>query len=198
LERINELREARQSLTADKDELAAEITELLNSRVSETISSIAEPQTKELIDRVVENIDAEINTNDTTGNESAEIIDEDDPKSITDPAGEEAYSVQFHANESGSPAFSAGVQGDVLVKCVNFLISNRNLISKVEPLPYIPGRTRAIIHDSAEYNDKTVKLPKELDSGYVLEANLSADQKKREIRRLADQCEISVSFGGDW
>jgi hypothetical protein len=85
-----------------------------------------------------------------------------------------------------------------LVKCVNFLISNRNLISKVEPLPYIPGRTRAIIHDSAEYNDKTVKLPKELDSGYVLEANLSADQKKREIRRLADQCEISVSFGGDW
>lgn len=198
LERINELRDARRSLAGDKDELATEIANLLNNRVSETISSIVEPQTKELIDRIVENIDAEISTDATTGEGGAEIIDEGDSERATGPAGEEEYTVRFYANESESSTFSADVQGDVLVKSVSFLVSNRNLISKIEPLPYIPGRTRAIIHDSAEYDGHTMKLPKDLDGGYVLEANLSADQKKREIRRLADQCGLSVSFSGDW
>jgi hypothetical protein len=62
LRRINELREARRTLQTDKDELAGELSNVLADRVSESITSLAERQSKELIDRLVADIDAEINT----------------------------------------------------------------------------------------------------------------------------------------
>jgi hypothetical protein len=199
LDRINELRTARRHLKRNKDEIAGELVEVLSNNISESIASIAEPQTKELVDRIVEEINAEIDADDGAESGSVKREEEYGSESATDPADEgEEYTVRFHDSESASPVFSSDIQGDVLVESVNYLVSNYNLISKIEPLPYIPGRTRAILHESAEYDGKAMKLPKDLDGGYVLEANLSADQKKREIRRLADQCGITVSFGGDW
>lgn len=60
LGRINELRQARQTLQADKDELSTDLAILLSNQVSDTISSLAESQAKEMIDRLVEDIDSEI------------------------------------------------------------------------------------------------------------------------------------------
>ena len=60
LGRINELREARRTLEADKDDLAVELSNTLADEVSDSISSLAETQAKEMIDRLVEDIDSEI------------------------------------------------------------------------------------------------------------------------------------------
>lgn len=60
LGRINELREARTTLEVEKDDLATELTAVLANRVSDTISSLAESQSKEMIDRLIADIDAEI------------------------------------------------------------------------------------------------------------------------------------------
>jgi len=60
LGRINELREARRTLKADKDDLAVELSNTLADEVSDSISSLAETQAKEMIDRLVEDIDSEI------------------------------------------------------------------------------------------------------------------------------------------
>lgn len=60
LGRINELREARRTLRADKDALATDLATVLADDVSDAISSLAESQAKELIDRLVEDINAEI------------------------------------------------------------------------------------------------------------------------------------------
>jgi len=60
LGRINELREARRTLEAEKDDLATELANLLADQVSDTISSLAESQSKEMIDRLVQDIDSEI------------------------------------------------------------------------------------------------------------------------------------------
>lgn len=60
LGRINELREARRTLEADKDDLAVELSNTLADKVSDAISSLAETQAKEMIDRLVEDIDSEI------------------------------------------------------------------------------------------------------------------------------------------
>jgi len=72
LGRINELREARRTLEADKDDLAVELSNTLANEVSDSISSLAETQAKEMIDRLVEDIDSEIDvdgggTNGPTG-----------------------------------------------------------------------------------------------------------------------------------
>ena len=60
LGRINELREARRTLEAEKDDLAVELSNVLADEVSDAISSLAETQAKEMIDRLVANIESEI------------------------------------------------------------------------------------------------------------------------------------------
>lgn len=65
LGRINELREARRTLKAEKDGLAVDLSNLLAEQVSDSISSLAETQAKEMIDRLVADIDSEINADET-------------------------------------------------------------------------------------------------------------------------------------
>jgi hypothetical protein len=65
LGRINELREARTKLEAEKDDLATELTTILTDTVSETISSLAESQSKEMIDRLIRDIETEIDSDGT-------------------------------------------------------------------------------------------------------------------------------------
>lgn len=60
LGRINELREARYTLEAEKDELATKVADLLANNISDSLSSLAEPQSKEMIDRLIDDIEAEI------------------------------------------------------------------------------------------------------------------------------------------
>lgn len=64
LGRINELREAREALETEKDELATDLAEILTDRVSDSITSLAESQAKEMIDRLVGDIENEIDDND--------------------------------------------------------------------------------------------------------------------------------------
>lgn len=67
LNRITELRDARDTLGRDKDDLATEIAELLANNVSETLSQPAESQAKEMIDRLIDNIEEEIESPDSGG-----------------------------------------------------------------------------------------------------------------------------------
>jgi len=62
LERINDLREAQDELTTRKDDLATELTDVLTEAVSGSITSLAESQSKELIDRLIADIESEIDS----------------------------------------------------------------------------------------------------------------------------------------
>jgi hypothetical protein len=64
LSRINELREARHTLEAGKDDLAVELSSVLADEVSDAILSLAETQAKEMIDRLVVDIASEIDADD--------------------------------------------------------------------------------------------------------------------------------------
>jgi predicted type IV restriction endonuclease len=67
LGRINELRGARRTLEADKDDLAIQLSTTLADEVSDSISSLAETQAKEMIDRLVKDIDSEIDADNREG-----------------------------------------------------------------------------------------------------------------------------------
>ena len=82
LGRINELREARRTLEAEKDDLALKLSNVLADEVSGGISSLAETQAKEMIDRLVANIESEIDADGNT--KSLQDRDTGDPS--LDPA----------------------------------------------------------------------------------------------------------------
>ena len=60
LNRIKDLREARVTLEQEKDPISVEVADIFAERVSENITSQAESQAKEMIDRVIADIDSEI------------------------------------------------------------------------------------------------------------------------------------------
>jgi len=62
LGRINELREARRSLESHKDSLALTLSDVLADEVSDAILPFAETQAKEMVDRLITDIESEIDT----------------------------------------------------------------------------------------------------------------------------------------
>jgi len=72
LNRINELREARRTLRDEKDDISTALTNLLVDRTSDNISSLAESQSKEMIDRLIGDIEAEVDINDTDSDSSVD------------------------------------------------------------------------------------------------------------------------------
>jgi hypothetical protein len=60
--RIEELKTARTTLEEEKDDLSADIASVLTENVSETLSTLAESNAKEMIDDLIREIDEEINS----------------------------------------------------------------------------------------------------------------------------------------
>jgi hypothetical protein len=198
LNRIKELREARTTLEREKDDLATEIAELFSERISGKISPQTESQAKEMIDRLIGDIESEINSDggspDRDGLEDAPqtVVEKDQTNSNG------AYVITFFDGENEFADFSAPQQANVFVEAVDCLVRNLNLISKFDSLPYIPGRTRPIIHTETSFDGKQMKQPREVGEGYFIETNLSSTQKQRELRRLTNMYDLEVRFTGDW
>jgi hypothetical protein len=198
LNRIKELREARTTLEREKEDLATEVAELFSERISGTITPQTESQAKEMIDRLIEDIENEINSEGDSPDrddldESSKVVVEKDQENSN-----EAYQIAFFDGKNKLAEFSAPQQADVFIEAVEFLANNHNLVSHLEPLPYIPGRTRPIIHTEKVVDEKKMKQPRRLGDDYYLETNLSADQKLREIKRLSEQVETEVEFNENW
>ncbi len=197
LNRIKELREARTTLEREKDDLATAVAELFSERISGKITPQTESQAKEMIDRLIGDIENEINSDGDSPNrdgleEPQGVIE----KEQTDSNGD--YQITFFDGENELAEFSASKQADVFIEAVDYLVRSHNLISEIGPLPYIPGRTRPIIHDEVSFEVKHMKQPRELDGGYYLEVNLSSGQKQREIRRMIGYFEFEALFDGNW
>ncbi|WP_459879756.1 type I restriction enzyme HsdR N-terminal domain-containing protein [Halorubrum gandharaense] len=77
LGRINELREARRTLESKKEQLASGVAQNLADGVSETILPLAESQSKEMIDRLVADIDSEIDADGEPERVPSDTGDED-------------------------------------------------------------------------------------------------------------------------
>ncbi|ELY61468.1 Restriction endonuclease, type I, EcoRI, R subunit/Type III [Natronococcus amylolyticus DSM 10524] len=194
--RIEELKAARTSLEKNKDDLSTAITEILTEDVSDTISTLAEPRAKEMIDDLVQEIDAEINT-DRTRSQSEEV----DTSSVeTDGSDEQGYIVKIHNGGETLTTFSDTVQSDVMAGVVNYLLENYDLSSEIEPLPYIPGRKKAIINDepSSPHDEQAMRNHRELSGGHYLDTHMSGKNKKRYLQRFAEMCGLDASFAGEW
>jgi len=194
--RINKLQEARTTLEAEKDDLADEIKNTLIEAVSDVISSQAESQAKEMVDRLVADIETEI---DSDGDSSTpDEIEAPDPPPSESESGE--YVIKIKDSDETVAEFSDDVQGDVMGNAVDYLVENHGLISEVEPLPYRPGRDRITIHDQTHYpdEDKEMRSPRELTGGYYVETHDNSKAKYDRLENLARKCGLSIEFDGPW
>ena len=198
LGRINELREARRTLEAEKDELAVELSNVLADDVSDTIASLAETQAKEMIDRLVDDIESEI---DTDGGQSKQGISDpadETPEDRVDPDGEYIFEIQ----ESGNSLIVLGGndQSDVMADAVDYLIRNHDLISYLEPLPYVPGNKNALINHRPVHPDgeREMRTFRELVDSYYLFTSFNKEDKKRHLERLANKCNLDTKSRGGW
>lgn len=198
LNRIKELREARTTLKSEKDSLATEVSELFAERVSGTISPQTESQAKEMIDRLIGDIENEITSDGDplerdSITEPAQTTVENDQ---TDASG--TYQITFLEGDDALVELSGSKQVDVFIEAVEYLVSSHNLISTLAPLPHVPGRTRPIIHSENSFEGKQMKQPRKIGGEYYLETNLSSTQKQRELRRFVQQYDFAIQFDGGW
>ncbi|MCQ4331950.1 type I restriction enzyme HsdR N-terminal domain-containing protein [Natronomonas sp. F2-12] len=199
LGRINELRQSRKTLESEKDNLASEITNLLTESVSDVISSPVESQAKEMIDRVITDIEMEIDTDGSSS--TVEAPSNTQPESTEELSDiESGYIVRIHDAGNTLAEFEDEIQSDVIADAVDYLIENENLISKIEPLPYIPGREKAIINNepASPHDEKAMRAYRELAGGYYLDTHANQDGKKRTMSTLTEECDLEVSFSGEW
>ena len=195
--RIEELKTARTTLEEEKDNLSADIAAVLTENVSETLSTLAESKAKEMIDDLVREIDQEI---DTDGSQSHVEAVDDPPVEEDDSDEQEGYIVKLQSEGETLATFSDTIQSDVMAEAVSYLIKNYDLISEIEPLPYIPGREKAIINDepSSPHDEKAMRNYRELSNGYYLDTHMSAKNKKSYLRKFANISGLEVAFTGEW
>ena len=172
LNRIKELREARTTLEQEKDSLATETADLFSKRVSEKISSKTESQVKEMIDRLIADIESEIDS-DGESVERSIAQDGSQPDLGKEADDEELYTIRILDGENEIADFHATNQVDTFTETVEYFIRSHDLTSHLE-LPYIPGRTRPIIHTATVVDGKEMKQPRSVGDGYntVTPANL--------------------------
>ena len=173
------------------------MADLFSERVSEKISPKTESQAKEMIDRLIADIESEI---DSDGESVERPIAQDgsQPDLGEETDNEESYMIRILDGKNEVSDFHATNQVDAFTETVEYLIRSHDLISHLEPLPYVPGRTRPIIHTATVVDGKEMKQPRSVGDGYYLETNLSSTQKQRELRRLVQQYEFSVLFEDGW
>jgi len=87
-----------------------------------------------------------------------------------------------------------------MAEAVSELVENHNLISKIEPLPYIPGREKAIINSqpTSPHDEEAMRNFRELPGGYYLDTHMSGTRKKSYLQKFAEKCQLAVEFDEEW
>jgi hypothetical protein len=94
-------------------------------------------------------------------------------------------------------------QSEAMKSVVEVLVYKADLLEKVS-IPYIPPRSRnqqnpqALISDVSRHpSGREMNGYKEIE-GYYLHTGYDSAGKKERIKDLADECDVDVSFEGDW
>lgn len=198
LKRINELREAQDKLETRKDDLAEDLVDVLTEGVSGSIVSLAESQSKELIDRLITDIEREIASGNDGSRNSAAANTLQKSRRNRDDSVSTGYRIGFLNGDDLLAEFRGDKQARMFVEAVDYLAREHSLVSKIGEFPYIPGRTRPILHESTSFDGGEMVQPREITGGYYVETNLSSVQKRRELDRLVAHYDFTVEFDGDW
>jgi len=196
--RIEELEDAKSQLERNKGRFAARISENMADWVSDSISSPAETQAKEMIDRLIQDIETEIVSDGSVSTDEEEEVSLPEVEDVQNATGE--YVIKIMNGDTAIATLSDDNQSDTMAEAANYLIENHDLISVLEPLPYVPGRKNALINDQPVHPDGKgeMRTYRELTNGYYLFTSFNKKDKKRHVQRFAEKCGLEVEFDGGW
>lgn len=107
---------------------------------------------------------------------------------------DDQYVVQFVDNDR----IVGKNQSEAYAKSVGWLVSNAELHEQID-IPYGLGATNFVLNNKPEHSDgKQMHRDKEVGEGLYLETSVPKERKKNQIEKLADECGLSVMFGGEW
>ena len=86
-------------------------------------------------------------------------------------------------------------QSDSMVAIVEFLIEEREILDEIS-LPYSPGRRKSPLLDNIQGDLHGQEH--EVSSDYYVDTLANRETKKKNIKRLAAECDLSVDFEGEW
>lgn len=180
-------RRAITKLREQKNEIASELTLTITEAIGESINQEIEPQSKEFIDQVVQALEESMI-------QAGEGNDRKAPK--LNP--ESQYIVRLTAGETTVTTFSDETQSVLMAEVASYLITEYDLLSHIS-VPYVPGKTKALIHEEAEHPDGSdMRNPYELPEGRVIETHDNSSGKQRSLEDLSGKCGLGVEFSGQW
>lgn len=107
------------------------------------------------------------------------------------------YIVTIAENEAESTRFAARTQTDAMVEATKHLVEEHGLLDAVDDIPWVPGKRKAILNDSREWDEGDCRY-KPLNDGFYVDTKLDAGDKKTKLRRMANECDVYVEFDGEW
>ncbi|MDG5821060.1 hypothetical protein, partial [Natronococcus sp. A-GB7] len=190
--------EAIAHLRENGDQVAEKLNSVLLDEIGGSVPLDTEAQATEFVDSLVSALEEQrsaIGTTTLPAQEETPVPEQGDHQ---EALGD--YVAKIRKNGDTLAAFGGDNQSDTMEKTVNYLVENYGLISEIGPMPYIPGREKAIINETptSPHDEEAMRTYRELSNGYYLDTHASKETKIRTIGRLADECDLEVEFEGEW
>jgi hypothetical protein len=188
---IQKRRRAVSRLRGQKEEIATGIVGVVTECVGESVTSAAETEAKEFVDRVVEELE---------NGEGGKAIGtrETAVKPKDEEQGRDEYDDGDHIilmeNETPVASFNDDTQADTMAKAVRFLVEERGLLDNIS-IPYVPGDENAVLNDAPQHPDgRKMRAHRKIAGDHYLDTHASREQKERRLRRLTEKCGLSAEF----
>lgn len=189
-DRIEARRRATDELRSEKEPIADDVAQVIVDRVGNTLVQEIEAESKEFVDDLIKVLGTDEDVTAISGRT------EPDPDS---PADAEKYLITLYDNGEPVHTFSEDIQADAMASAVDQLIENYDLLEEIGPLPYVPGKKKAILSSKPEHpSGEEMKLSRSLPNGCYLFVSLSKESKMRYVDRFADACGLTAEFDGSW
>ncbi len=108
-----------------------------------------------------------------------------------------SYVIELHDDDTTLKKYVESTQSDAMSAATNHLIENYDLVEELGGVPWVPGKNKAILNDTDEWDQSSHKF-RELDSGYYLNMKIDREAKKSCVRDMCEICGFSVRFHGKW
>lgn len=181
---IQKRRRAVSRLREKKDEIAEGVVGVVTGRVGESVTSAAETEAKEFVDRVVEELE------NGEGRKSVRTSGEEQEKDEYDDGDD----IILMENEIAVASFNDDTQADAMAKAVRFLVEEKELLDNIS-IPYVPGDENAVLNDAPQHPDgRKMRAHRKITGDHYVDTHASKEQKERRLRGLTERCGLSAEF----
>lgn len=185
-------------LQENREQVARELNRVLLNEIGTAVPLDTEAQATEFVEDLISALEEQRRAIGTTSILDKEEVSTPEIEDARNRSGE--YVIKIQNDETTLATLAHDNQSDVMAEAVNYLIENHDLISKLEPLPYVPGEKNAIINEQPVHADgnREMRTCRELTNGYYLFTSLNRNSKKRHVQRFTDKCGLEAGFEGGW